>query len=165
MPEDTPDVAETGEGGSGGRSSQTGHVASRQRNPKRSLRTQGSVSPTTPLRKRFSARPKGAPVKEAPPGETVIAETGEEAKRIQRQLRESWRDSSAALEICVDDCEKPKETEGKEAASEAVERVTRTLEDTQLEDLQEETTEAELEAESGEEGASLRQHHNEKRSS
>ena len=43
--------------------------------------------------------------------------------------------------------------------------VTEALEEAQLEDLQEETTEAEIEAEDCEEGASLRQHHNETGSS
>ena len=51
--------------------------------------------------------------------------------------------------------------ERSEAVSEAVEEVTKTLEGTQLEDLQEETTEAVLEAGDSNEGASLRQHHNE----
>ena len=84
-----------------------------------------------------------------------------EAERILLQLREGWRDSSAALEGCCDDFEKPKETKRKEDVSEAVKGVTEALEEAKLEDLQEETTEAVLEAGSSDEGASLRQHHNE----
>ena len=160
MPEDVSNVTETREGGSGGRSSEAGHVASRQRNPKRSLRAQGSVSPTTPLPKRFSAHPKGAPVKAPPPEEKWSAEAELEVARTRSELRKSWRDSSAALEHCSDDFEKPNEKEGSEATSEAVKEVTRALEDAQLEDLQEETTEAVLETRSSEEGAPLRQHHN-----
>ena len=161
MPEDVSNVTETREEGSGGRSSEAGHVASRQRNPKRSLRAQGPASPVTPLPKRFSARPKGAPVKALPFGETLVAETGLEAERVRHQLRESWRNSSAVLELCRDDPENPSETGRREAVPEGVKEVTVALEEAQLEDLQEETTEAEIEAESCEEGASLRQHHNE----
>ena len=161
MPEDVPNVTETREEDSGGRSSEAGHVAPRQRNPKRSLRAQGSASPVTPLPKRFSARPKGAPVKALPFGETLVAETGLEAERVRRQLRESWRNSSAVLGLCCDDSEKPTETGRREAVPEGVKEVTEALEEAQLEDLQEETTEAEIETESCEEGASLRQHHNE----
>ena len=65
------------------------------------------------------------------------------------------------MELYRDDFEKPNGTERSEAVSEAVKEVTKTLEDTQLEDLQEETTEAVLEAGDIDEGASLRQHHNE----
>ena len=161
MPEDPLDVKETCEEGSGVRLDETAHVASRQRKPKRSLRAEGSVSPTTPLPKRFSARPKGVPVKAPPPEETWSAEVELESVKDRLQLRESWRHSCAALECCRDDSEKPNEKERSEAASEAVKEVTRALEDTQLEDLQEETIEAVLEAGSCEEGASLRQHHDE----
>ena len=118
------------------------------------------MSPTTPLPKRFLARPKGAPVKAPPPEEKWSAEVELEAARTRFELRKSWRDSSAVLEHCRDDSEKPTEKERSEAASEAVKEVTRALEDAQLEDLQEETTEAVLETRSSEEGAPLRQHHN-----
>ena len=160
MPEDVPNVTETREEGSGGRSSEAGHVEPRQRNPKRSLRTQGSASPVTPLPKRFSARPKGAPVKGSPPEETQVAETELEAERVRFELQESWRDSSAALELCCDDSENPRETKRREATSEGVKEVIEALGGAQLEDLQEEMTEAEIKAKSGDEGASLRQHHN-----
>ena len=160
MPGDVSNVTETREEGSGGRSSEAGHVASRQRNPKRSLRAQGSASPVTPLPKRFSARPKGAPVKALPFGETLVAETGLEAERVRHQLRESWRDSSAVLELCCDDPEKPNETGKSGAVSEGVKEVTEALEEAKLEELQEGTTEAEIEAKNCEEGASLWQHHN-----
>ena len=163
MPEDVSNVTETREEGSGGRSLEAGHVASRQRNPKRSLRAEGSVSPTTPLPKRFSARPKGAPVKAPPPEETWSVEAELELVKDRLQLRESWRHSCAALECSRDDSEKPTETGRREAVPEGVKEVTEALEEAQLEDLQEETTEAEIEAESCEEGASLRQHHNETR--
>ena len=133
MPEDVSNVTETREEGSGSRSLEAGYVASRQRKPKRSLRTQGSASPTTPLRKRFSARPKGAPVKGTPPVETLVAETGLEAERTWLQLREGWRDSSAALESCCDDFEKPKETKRREDVSEAVKGVTEALKKAKLE--------------------------------
>ena len=91
----------------------------------------------------------------------LVADTGCEGEKGRRQLRQSWRDSSAALQLCCDDFEKPSEKERNEAVSEGVKEVTEALEEAQLEDLQEETTEAEIEAEDCEEGASLRQHHNE----
>ena len=94
-------------------------------------------------------------------GEGLVAGTGLEAEKGLRQLRESWRDSSAVLELCCDDSEKPNDTEGSGAVSEGVKEVTEALEEAQLEDLQEETTEVETKAESCEEGASLRQHHDE----
>ena len=160
MSEDIPNVVEMREESSGGRSSVVGHIASRQRKPKRSLRTQGSAGPTTPFPKRFSARPRGAPVK-APPSEKYwSAETELEAARTRFQLRESWHDSSGALQLYHDDFEKPNETERNGAVSEGVKEVTEALEEAQLEELQEGTTEAEIEAKNCEEAASLRQHHN-----
>ena len=103
-------------------------------------------------------------MKVLPPVDPLVAETGCEAERVRLQLRQSWRNSSAALQLCCDDFEKPSEKEGSEAVSEGVKEVTEALEEAQLEYLQEETTEAEIGAEDCEEGASLRQHHNETRS-
>ena len=99
-------------------------------------------------------------MKVPPPEENWSAEAELEAAKTRLQLRKSCRHSCAVLECCRDDSEKPNEKERSEATSEAVKEVTRALEDTQLEDLQEETTEAVLETRSSEEGAPLRQHHN-----
>ena len=58
-----------------------------------------------------------------------------EAEQIQLQLREAWRDSSAALELHRDDFEKVKETKRTGAAFEGVKEITEVLEETQIEDL------------------------------
>ena len=100
-------------------------------------------------------------MKTLPSVDPLVAETGCKAEKVCLQLRQSWRDSSVALQLCCDDFEKPSEKERSEAVSEGVKEVMEALEEAQLEDLQEETTEADIEAEDCEEGASLRQHHNE----
>ena len=161
MPEDVPNVAELREESSGGRSSVAGYVASRQRNPKRSLRVQGQSSPYTPLPKRPSARPKGAPVKGSPSEETLNEEAEFETEKARRELRDSWRRSSEVLQGCADDFEETLEAGRREVLRNEVKTVTEALEGAQLEDLQEETTEVDIKAESDDEGASLRQHRNE----
>ena len=86
-------------------------------------------------------------MKALPPVDPLVAETGCEAEKVCLQLRQSWRDSNAALQLCRDDSEKLSEKERCEAVSEDVKKVAETLEEAQLEDLQEETTEVEIEAE------------------
>ena len=155
MPEDTRDPEEEREGGPEGRSSAAGQGATRQRNPKRSLRVQGQSGPYTPLSKRPSARPKGAPVKGSPSEELLSEEAEFEAAKAKQELSDSWRRSSVILQGCVDDFEEPPEAARREAFRNKIRAATKALEEAQLEDLQEETTEVDIKAESEDEGASL----------
>ena len=96
------------------------------------------------------------------PFEEVLDEEVEfEAVKAKQELRDSWRRSSVILQGCVDDPEGSLRAARREAFRDEVRAVAEALEGAQLEDLQEETTEVDIKAESEDEGASLRQHHNE----
>ena len=84
-----------------------------------------------------------------------------ETEKARRELRDSWRRSSEVLQGCADDFEETLEAVRREVLRNEVKTVTEALEGAQLEDLQEETTEVDIKAESDDEGASLRQHRNE----
>ena len=161
MPEDVRDPENVREETPEGRSSAAGQGTTRLRNPKRLLRAQRLPSPYTPLPKRPSTRPKGAPVEGSPFEESLNEEARFEVARAKQELRDSWRRSSVVLQGCIDDSEGSLRSARREAFRDEVRAVTEALEGAQLEDLQEETTEVNIKAESEDESASLRQHHNE----
>ena len=84
-----------------------------------------------------------------------------EAERVGPQWRESWRNSTAALELCRDDFAEAREKAQHWAFRGEAKAAIIAVDEAQLEEFQEEATEVAIEAESEREGASLRQHHNE----
>ena len=76
---------------------------------------------------------------------------------LQKQLRESWSKAEYVLQECCDVFGEFPTALRSEEAAEGVKTVAKLWERSQLEDLQEETTEVKAEGEP--KGASLRQHH------